>query len=106
MRANDLILRCYAKKDGDVWVAVCIDLCLAAQGQTLNEVKQKLEVMTRSYIKGAFEEDREYAGQLLARKAPLSQQATYHWIKFLNTCVNFKHNVKAFAEVMPMKLAV
>lgn len=105
MKAKELILRCYAKKDGDVWVAVCIDLCLAAQGQSLKEVQRKLDSMSRSYIQEALEEDREYAYQLLTRKAPLSQIATYHWFKFLYECTKFKHNVKTFAEVLPMKLA-
>ncbi len=32
-----LVLRCYAKKEGDQWVAVCIDLSLAAQAD-INDV--------------------------------------------------------------------
>ena len=35
MRARDMILRCYGEHDGDLWVAVCVDLSLAAQAESL-----------------------------------------------------------------------
>ena len=42
---RELMLRCYANKRGDRWQAICIDLCLAVQGNSFREVKQKLESM-------------------------------------------------------------
>ncbi|MDP3009918.1 MAG: hypothetical protein Q8N30_12730, partial [Methylococcales bacterium] len=38
-------LRCYAKKEQSYWVAVCIDLSLAAQADSMKEAIQKLESM-------------------------------------------------------------
>lgn len=34
MRRSPFYVRCYAKQTGGVWVAVCVDLCLAAQAET------------------------------------------------------------------------
>jgi predicted RNase H-like HicB family nuclease len=35
-------LRCYIKREDKHWVAICIDLGLAAQAGTLQEAKDKL----------------------------------------------------------------
>jgi hypothetical protein len=83
MQTKDLIVRCYVKKDGDLYIAVCIDLSLAAQANSVEEVVQKLEAQIFDYLCEAFSET-EYAASLIQRKAPLSQRATFHWIKFLN----------------------
>jgi hypothetical protein len=114
MKAKDLILRCFVKQDGDQWVAVCIDLCLAAQSETMDEAKQKLESMVHSYIEEALDTDREYAAQLLSRKAPFSQVMYYHWLKARMNLAKFiaakekpvcSKNELAFSEIMPLKLA-
>lgn len=115
MRAKELILRCFVKQDGDQWVAVCIDLCLAAQADSIDEAKSKLESMVHSYLEDAFGTDRQYAHQLLSRKAPFGQVMYYHWLKLkmwlLSPAVTSeKHacqnNEVAFSEVMPLKLAL
>ena len=36
---KQLLLRCYAERVGDQWQAFCLDLSLAAQGDTFMEVK-------------------------------------------------------------------
>ena len=38
-----LMLRCFAQKDGAQWVAVCVDLNLAAQADTCAEAKKRLD---------------------------------------------------------------
>ena len=66
MKANELILRCYGEKIGDTWQAFCIDLNLAAQGDSFPEVKAKLNQQIYSYVYDALVgEDKEYADQLL-----------------------------------------
>lgn len=82
MRLQDLILRCYAMKDGNAWVAVCIDLCLSAQGDDFNQAKAALDAQIKDYLYDALEgEDKPFAAQLLMRKAPIMQRLQYHWIK-------------------------
>lgn len=75
------ILRCYAKKEQAQWVAVCIDLGLAAQADSLEQAKHKLESMVETYIQEAVGVHRQYAKQLLTRKSPLSQRLEYYFIK-------------------------
>lgn len=75
---KQLILRCYAKKEQSHWVAVCIDLSLAAQSDSPKEAIEKLEAMIKSYIDDALTIHKDYADQLLTRKAPLSQLITYY----------------------------
>ena len=48
MNPKELIVKCYAKQEEGIWVAVCLDFCLATQGDSLNEVKRKLEVLLSS----------------------------------------------------------
>lgn len=70
-------LRCMAYRQDGVFVAVCLDWSLAAQGDTLEQAKLKLEEQMDSLIEEAKAEP-QYAKQLLfKRKAPISL-----WIKY------------------------
>ena len=104
MKPCNLFLRCYANKHGDQWQAFCIDLCLAVQGDSFPEVKHKLDQMMLEYVYDALAgEDREYAEQLLSRKAPLEQRVTYHYIKFMHHIGIFRDELhKLFKEPMPL----
>lgn len=75
---NHKRLRCYAKKEQSYWVAVCIDLSLAAQADSSKEAIEKLESMIETYVDDAFTIHKDYANQLLTRKAPLSQILFYY----------------------------
>ena len=81
MKSTELVLRCLAERDGNVWVASCLDLSLAAQGDSLDEVKKKLEQMIFEYVLDAtVGEDREHADVLLNRKAPLASWIKYYFV--------------------------
>ncbi|WP_305908208.1 DUF1902 domain-containing protein [Methylomarinum sp. Ch1-1] len=77
-RPNSLVLRGYAEcKDGQ-WQAFCLDLCLAAQDDTLDGAHEKLRNMICEYVYDAtVGEDKAFARQLLNRKAPLQ-----YWVKY------------------------
>jgi hypothetical protein len=80
MKPRQLFLRCYAEKVGNQWQGFCLDLSLAVQGDTFAEVKDKLEAMIGEYVYDALVgEDREYAEQLLTRRAPLRDRLKYYW---------------------------
>lgn len=64
-------------------MAVCLDFCLATQGDSLNEVKRKLEEQIAFYVDEALQ-DKEYGNQLLSRPAPVSQWFEYYFIRFTN----------------------
>lgn len=93
-----LELRCYAKKDGDAYVAVCIDLCLAAQGDSMHDAIEKLDSMIKFYIADVIENEHDYVHKLLPRKAPLSQRFTYYLISLLSRWELSKRWCKGYME--------
>jgi hypothetical protein len=78
MNNKQLTLRCYARKEDNHWVAVCIDLSLATQADSSKEAIEKLESMMLTYVHDALNKHKNYADQLLSRKAPLSQRLFYY----------------------------
>lgn len=104
MTPQELIIKCYAEKQHDCWVAVCLDFTLAAQGDSYDEVKTKLEAMITEYVYDALVgEDKQYASQLLSRTAPLSSWVKYYLILIKN--VLFHGDGRTFAETMPLRPA-
>lgn len=99
MKAKELIIRCFAKKEENVWVAVCLDFCLATQGDSLEEAKGKLEEQISDYVSEALQ-DKEYGVQLLNRTAPLSMWLEYYWIKASNLI--YRNTSVIFDELMPL----
>lgn len=74
-------LRCMAYKQGEVFVAACLDLSLAAQADTMQEATRKLEHQVKDYLEEAYSEP-QYTKQMLRRKAPLSMWLKYWVIAF------------------------
>lgn len=118
MRTKDLILRCYATNYVGVWEAFCLDLNLAAQGDSFTEVKAKLEAQIESYIVDALTVHREYADQLLNRKAPFVLWARYYFLRSLTLFYRFVSHfskdglsrlrdrfktIRIFKEPLPLK---
>lgn len=102
MFTRDLIIRCYAEKRDNLWVAVCIDLSLAAQADTFQEAAKKLHAQILDFVLEAVSEP-EYAGQLLSRKAPFSQVARFHFIKSASKLHFIKESLaKAFSCALPL----
>lgn len=106
MKPYEILLRCFAERKEDYWQAFCIDLCLAVQGDSLQEVKGKLHSQIADYLQDILEgEDRPYAAQLLRRKSPLPIVAKYHLISAMSHVHRWKQNAFAFRDAMPLKLA-
>ncbi|MBX6350520.1 MAG: hypothetical protein IRZ11_03290 [Clostridia bacterium] len=47
--ARNMVLHCEAWQAGDKWIAQCLELCVVAQGSSLEEVKANLEASLRFY---------------------------------------------------------
>ena len=77
MKANQLVLRCYAEKDDGSWFAICLDLNLYARGDTFEEAKVKLGNLISGYLKDAVTKDADYFSDLVPRKAPLG-----FWVRY------------------------
>ena len=96
------LFRCYAFKDDHLWVAVCIDFNLAAQGDSFGQVKSKLSAQIADYFISAIEEeDKGYAEYLLNRKAPLIQRVKYYWFVFLQRLHILKDDCFRFFTELP-----
>jgi hypothetical protein len=103
MKSEQLILKCYVEPEEGAWVAVCLDFNLAAQAESSDAARRKLEAMILSYVREALTVDREYADQLLTRKAPWPAWVRYYlhvWLARLS-----QHSGNAFHEVMPLRPA-
>lgn len=83
--AKYLKLRCLLQREGDLYLAFCIDLSLAVQGDSAEEVRTKLHEQVHdylNYVERVYREgDRQGAMQLLHRKAPLSTRLRYHMVR-------------------------
>ena len=101
MTPEQLIVKCYAEQEDDCWVAVCLSFNLAAQGDSFEEVKTKLESMLAEYVHDALAgEDKPYAAQLLSRRAPLPTWFKYYFIKLKIAVLHSAERV--FDEIMPL----
>lgn len=97
---QSLLLRCYANKEGEQWQAFCIDLSLAVQGDSFPEVKNKLQSMVAEYLYDAvLGEDKEYASQLLDRRAPMKYVATYHYYSLMHSLGVFRDGIHKLFKV-------
>ena len=104
MKPNDLVLRCFAERTDGVWSAVCLDLNLAAQSESLDAVMEKLDDQIRSYLEDAFTVDKEYAADLLKRRAPVSLWLRYYWIKLIHWLGGFRDGMSTiFNKVLPFQ---
>jgi hypothetical protein len=104
MRTKELFLRCFAEKKGDLWQAFCLDLNLAAQGDTSEEARRKLHAQIAEYVYDALAgPDQEYADQLLKRPAPASIRARYYFYNALFKVGQLHNGVHLlFKERLPL----
>jgi hypothetical protein len=110
MKGSQLVLKCYAQRKGDQWVAFCLDFDLAVQADSLPDVRYKMHEMIAEYVTDALTgEDQQYADDLLSRRAPL-----YHYLKWYafgvlvrarRTAGNIRDRIELFKEIMPLKPA-
>lgn len=72
-------LYCYARQEGPgLWVALCLNFDLAAQGETFDEAKARLDAMIDAYVEEALSgADQDHADALLSRRAPW-----HHWLRY------------------------
>jgi hypothetical protein len=102
MRPSNLTLHCMAWQEASVWVAVCIDLTLAVQGDSQADVKQKLHDQIAVYVHEAFTLDADQADALLTRRAPLRDRLRYAFWRAIRQRPRIRRTAAAFAKrVLP-----
>jgi hypothetical protein len=102
-----LVVRCLAERKENYWQAFSLEFGLAVQGDSLAEVKRKLESMIVSYVYDALVgEDREFALQLLNRKATFGIYLKYWYATALSAAGRILGTSKdriLFIEPLPLK---
>jgi hypothetical protein len=78
-------LECIAHGSGNEWQAICLDLDIAVQAQSLHDVTRILQESVASYIRDALEQDEPTRSQMLNRSAPFSVRATWAMRMFMAT---------------------
>ena len=71
-QANTLVLRFFIEGSGASWHGMCIDLDIAAQGESLDEVRSVLMDMVNTYLESVVTYPEPERHRLLNRKAPLA----------------------------------
>lgn len=83
MKSNDLLIACYFERDGNQWLGFCLDYSLVTQAGSLADAEEKLLAQVSEYIYDAtVGQDRQHAGYLLRRRAPLSYWVKFYWTLF------------------------
>ena len=65
-----LTLRCYARRYGRVWHAICTDLDIAADGASFPEARASLLACVELYLEGVTELPPDQQRQFLTRRSP------------------------------------
>lgn len=114
MRSTQFQLRCYVEQQGDLFVAVCIDLSLAAQADSMDQARQKLEAQVVDYLNDVLNgPERAHIQDLLPRKSPFRQRLRYQYIRAMCKLARMldvipkshKPSATAFNEFWPSLIA-
>ena len=77
-------LHLLVQKHDNYWSARCLDFTLYAVGDTVQEAREKLDAQIEDYLYDAIEGiDKDYAAQLLLRRAPWQEWVKYYLVVFL-----------------------
>jgi len=106
IRPKNLVLRCYGycPKNGP-YIGVCIDLNIAIQADSPNELKKKMKNAITSYFEAVLDtDDKQSIPALIDRRAPIRDWIIYYLIKFIVFIRQFPNNF-IFKEYIPFHLA-
>jgi len=92
-------LECIAHGAGHHWEAICLDLDIAVQGRSLQEVSGLLRETIESYIADAMAQDEPVRSQMLNRSVPFSVRAAWAWRLFFATIVGRRFDKKREATI-------
>ncbi len=108
MRKTKWVIRCIAEREApDLWVAVCLDFDLAAQGDSLDDARRRLDIMLNEYVEDALTgEDRDHAETLLNRRAPWRYWLRFYWFSVVDRLRRRPpRSHLPFHETLPLTLA-
>ncbi len=74
-----MILRCYAEGSQQGWEAICLDLDIAVQGMSFEEVYRLLNEAIAQYAEYVHELPEAERTRMMSRKAPLADRLRFLW---------------------------
>ncbi|ROO32801.1 type II toxin-antitoxin system HicB family antitoxin [Salinisphaera japonica] len=77
-------LRCYAEGQSGDWQAICLDLDIAVQGETFDQVNSELREAITLFLEEVKECSQADQKRLLRRRAPLRMRLKYAWLLLKN----------------------
>src|SRR3989338_6478571 len=84
------VLRCYARPEGGHYIGHCLELDLAVQGNSLVQVRQKMEECLTSYLQSL---DHQNVRDLFPRPAPFHVWLDYYRVCLLVQSHRFLHQL-------------
>ena len=84
------VLRCYARPEGDHYVALCLELGLCDQGETLEAAKASLEEDLLGYLESLTAEN---VSALFPRPAPWYVYLDYYRVRCVVALARLSHQV-------------
>ncbi|AVT75939.1 hypothetical protein RPPS3_18760 [Rhodopseudomonas palustris] len=78
-------LECIAHGSGNDWQAICLDLDIAVQANSLHDVTRILQEAVQSYVDDAMAQDEATRDAMLSRSAPLRVRAAWAVRLFMAT---------------------
>ena len=102
---SNLVLRCYGHTiNTGKWYGVCVDLNIAAEAESVDQLKKKLFKQILSYVEAVLDtDDHGSIPDLFERKAPLSDWIKYYFIKSIISIGELKNKL-VFKEFIPVHL--
>ena len=106
MRPKELVLRCYGYSDASgKWCGVCLDFNLAAEADSIADLRAKINAMIESYVEAVLDtKDAASIPLLFRRRAPLSDWLLYYLISSLTFAKRIPGKM-TFNAIIPLRPA-
>ncbi|MEE8431008.1 MAG: hypothetical protein V3S16_07165 [Candidatus Desulfatibia sp.] len=103
---SKLVLKCYGSRlASGGWHGICLNFNLAAEAETVEELRSKLHEMIESYIETVLDtSDADSVPALLSRRAPILDWLNYYFIRLVISFRDFPGNI-TFKELIPFHLS-
>ena len=108
LKVYPTVLRCYSRPEAGHYIGQCLELDIAVQGNSLEEVRRKMEKSLQSYLESL---DLENVRDLFPRRAPLPVWFDYYRVYLLAVLQRAVRrvgtNVQIFRErIVPQRFAI
>ena len=95
------VLRCYAEGKGTRWEAICLDLDIAVQGESLREALDELTSAVQFHVEHILSLPQQEQDRFWNRRAPMSMRLRFLWHVLVSTFRSYrKSNGKERAELL------